>query len=203
VNKKQSQSGSAHLIIVIVLVVALLGALGFIVYQNFIAKPTDNALTEAPKALIAGDFGNNGDYGTFQVRGYATANEVQYMPGVSGPYSCHDGGCVTNDYIYFNVVKTENTHILDYLIKNHGSSYVQDNAIGMGCVENNAINYSNISDLNGMKDFSISTVDTAKILAATAEKPIDLSIEKLNFTGTSGDAPACYSQFANFSVINE
>ena len=38
---KRRNVGSAHVIIVIVLVVALLGALGFIFYQNFIAKKTD------------------------------------------------------------------------------------------------------------------------------------------------------------------
>lgn len=37
-NKNKSQSGSLHLIIVIVLTVALLGALGFIFWQNFISK---------------------------------------------------------------------------------------------------------------------------------------------------------------------
>jgi hypothetical protein len=35
---EHKQSGSAHVVIVVVLVVALLGALGFIFYQNFIAK---------------------------------------------------------------------------------------------------------------------------------------------------------------------
>ncbi|HET6747162.1 MAG TPA: hypothetical protein VFH06_03595 [Candidatus Saccharimonadales bacterium] len=37
----QKQSGSAHVIIIGILVVALLGALGFVFYQNFMAKKTD------------------------------------------------------------------------------------------------------------------------------------------------------------------
>lgn len=41
VKNKKYQSGSAHLIIVFVLVLALLGALGFVVWRNFIqTKPT-------------------------------------------------------------------------------------------------------------------------------------------------------------------
>lgn len=38
---KTSQKGSAHVIIVVILVVALLGALGFVFWQNFIQKDTE------------------------------------------------------------------------------------------------------------------------------------------------------------------
>jgi hypothetical protein len=38
-NNRVNQQGSAHVLIVIILVVALLGALGVVFYQNFIAKP--------------------------------------------------------------------------------------------------------------------------------------------------------------------
>lgn len=42
-NKKQSQSGSAHFIVIFILVIALLGALGFVFWQNFIqTKTTEN-----------------------------------------------------------------------------------------------------------------------------------------------------------------
>lgn len=41
----KSQSGSAHLIIIIILVVALLGALGFVFWQNFVDKAADSATT--------------------------------------------------------------------------------------------------------------------------------------------------------------
>lgn len=34
-KKRSSQSGSAHLIIIIVLTIALLGTLGFVFWQNF------------------------------------------------------------------------------------------------------------------------------------------------------------------------
>lgn len=41
-NKKQSQSGSAHFIVIFILVIALLGALGFVFWQNFIQTKTTN-----------------------------------------------------------------------------------------------------------------------------------------------------------------
>lgn len=44
-SNKSIQRGSAHLVIVIVLVVALLGALGFIFYQNFVAKHSTDTTT--------------------------------------------------------------------------------------------------------------------------------------------------------------
>ncbi|MEI7539830.1 MAG: hypothetical protein WCJ36_03675, partial [Candidatus Saccharibacteria bacterium] len=46
-NKRQSQSGSAHLIIIIVLVVALLGALGYVFYLNFMQQKA----TPAPASV--------------------------------------------------------------------------------------------------------------------------------------------------------
>lgn len=44
-NKKQSQSGFAHLAIIIVLVVVLLGTLGFVYWQNFMQPKTDTTET--------------------------------------------------------------------------------------------------------------------------------------------------------------
>jgi len=46
-NKKQSQSGSAHLIIIIVLAVALLGSLGYVFYLNFMQPKSTPAPTPA------------------------------------------------------------------------------------------------------------------------------------------------------------
>jgi len=52
VNKKQSQSGSAHLVVIIVLVAALIGALGFVFYQNFMVAKTE---TPAPTPVVVAD----------------------------------------------------------------------------------------------------------------------------------------------------
>ena len=50
-NKKQYQSGSAHLAVIIVLVLALIGALGFVFYQNFI-QDKGNAANVANKTSV-------------------------------------------------------------------------------------------------------------------------------------------------------
>lgn len=52
-KRHTSQSGSAHLVIMILLVVALLGALGVVFYQNFIAK--DKKTPETPPTSQTGE----------------------------------------------------------------------------------------------------------------------------------------------------
>ena len=47
---KRRTNGSAHVVIIVVLIVALLGALGYIFYQNFIAKKAD---TESPSVTTS------------------------------------------------------------------------------------------------------------------------------------------------------
>jgi len=49
VDKKQSQSGFAHLAIIIVLVVALIGALGFVYWQNFMQPKASDENVVATK----------------------------------------------------------------------------------------------------------------------------------------------------------
>jgi hypothetical protein len=49
--KRLTQQGSAHAAITIVLVLALLGALGIVFYQNFIAKDTTSTTDESTKTV--------------------------------------------------------------------------------------------------------------------------------------------------------
>src|SRR5687768_12703428 len=48
VNKTLSQKGSAHIGIIIILVIALLGTLGFVFWQNFIHKEPGISKTDSP-----------------------------------------------------------------------------------------------------------------------------------------------------------
>ena len=47
--KRSLQNGSAHAIVIVLLIVALLGALGFVFYQNFIQKPADTTSVQSDK----------------------------------------------------------------------------------------------------------------------------------------------------------
>ena len=51
-KKLNNQTGSAHVIIIIILIAAVLGLLGFVFWQNF-AKPKDNAASSATTSTTA------------------------------------------------------------------------------------------------------------------------------------------------------
>lgn len=69
-NKKQSQSGSAHLIVILVLVLALIGALGFVFYQNFISKTDQSKDQESSKTTNGGEIKDVTKYKTFNDETY-------------------------------------------------------------------------------------------------------------------------------------
>lgn len=50
--KSPNQTGSAHAVIIVILVVGLLGTLGFVFWQNFINKPADNQANTAPATVV-------------------------------------------------------------------------------------------------------------------------------------------------------
>lgn len=91
----KTQKGSAHVVIVIVLVVALLGALGFIFWQNFV-KPDEATKTEDSKTVksVAGnDSPKDADLTAYQGVGYEfdypsedwIVKEIQYNYDNNGP----------------------------------------------------------------------------------------------------------------------
>lgn len=63
-NKQKSQSGFAHLAIVIILAVALVGTLGFVYWQNFIQK--DTVVSKTPASGKSGDSSSNPATATYK-----------------------------------------------------------------------------------------------------------------------------------------
>lgn len=207
---KLNQKGfSVVEILIVIVVVGLIGTVGWLVYdrqqnkQTTTNAPSTTQVNEqkpaeqtqaTPKPLEKGTFGEKGEYGTFQAEGYTTT-----VKGEEGMF-CEEN-CKEYDYVFFNITKSENTKIFDYMNSHAGNSFVQDKAIGMGCVASGVISYSNSSDTVDEKEYTISKDDTQKILSATKEKPVRLAVERLEYTGGRG-APTCYSHFATFKVIN-
>lgn len=213
---KNNQEGIAHLVAILAIVVVVaIGFVGWKVWDNRQTNPSNTKdstnqkpVAEAPstiqqtkKELSAGDFGNFGNYGTFQAEGYAkvfkvlddnTANCGMSNPGVE---------CPKINGVFFVITKSPNTKILPY-IKFVKETYpsVPTNSLIMGCPANDTIQYSNMSD-DASKDYTINSVDTAKILASTVEKPITLEITKKK-QSFGKDAPSCYSDFTSYKLIN-
>lgn len=208
---KTNQKGfSVVEIIVVIVVIGLLGTVGWLVYDRqkgeVSSKQASTAQTEPetekketpeqeeakPKALAKGTFGDGGEYGTLQAEGYPTT--------VKRDEAFCEVNCQQYDYILFNITRTENTNIFNYLKSISGNSFVQDKAIGIGCLANGEVSYYNSSDSKGLKEYKLSKEDTAKIINATAEKPLVLELERLKFTSGSG-APTCYSHFTTFTLL--
>jgi len=147
--------------------------------------------TSSP-TLTAGDFGDNGDFGTLMARGYVTTQKV--------PEAFCDDNCPEFTYASFVISETKNPNILNYLKAQSGNAFVKDNAIGMGCIVDNVIRYSNNADTTGQKEYTLSKDESLRILAATAESPITLEITKLKQDSGSG-APTCYSHFTTFKIV--
>lgn len=205
---KVNQKGfSVVEILIVAVIVGSIGLAGWLAYDRQ-KNTADNNATNAqtaqqneetfaqeqvePKSLARGTFGDNGDYGTLQAEGYATTIEAQEA-------FC-ENNCPQYDYVFFNITKTENTNIYSYLKNRRGNSFVQDKAIGMGCLLNGKISYSNSSDEKGIQEYSLSEEETSEIMNATADNPITLELERLQHSGGRG-APTCTSLFTTFDLI--
>ena len=70
-KKLNNQTGSAHVIIILILVLAVLGLLGFVFYQNFVNKPATKqadtsqttAQTQTDKTLVISEWAVKGNLG--------------------------------------------------------------------------------------------------------------------------------------------
>jgi len=138
----------------------------------------------------------HGGAGTVQVEGYATTAEKDdgWEDG------CDEEACAKVDYVIFNILRTENSDFKKFLETLSGNSFVDESAIGIGCIEDGILSWANDSDATGMKTYNLSKSDTTAIMNATKEKPIILELERFEFTGGSG-APACYSHISAIKII--
>ncbi len=210
-RNNQSGFGTVEGVLVLVIVV-LIGVIGYLVYKNhnktIVTSATTNSTPSTtitpqtptpPKTLLSGDFGDSGDYGMFQAEGYAQTVKVDNVEANCG--MANPGvACPKMDEIFFTITKTNNSHILAFL-KELQYTGIPDKSLAIGCSAGDAIKYSNSSDNQQFKNYTLTKEDTAKILATTVDKQIRLEITKLKFTGGK-DAPNCYSPFSTYKIIN-
>lgn len=195
-----------NVLIIVVVILSLLLVVfgGYIIYDKLlnaeketITKEEDPITEERdPITLEKGTFKNdaNGGSGTVQVEGYVTTIEKN-----EDPY-CQENCTDKINYVFFNILRTENTEFQDYINGHEGNSFVSGNAIGLGCIKNEILSYVNDSDLNGMKGYELLKDDTSKIMNSTKEKPVILELERLKFSSGSY-APSCYSHITKITVI--
>ena len=145
---------------------------------------TAQTLPKSQSTFKADEKGNF--YGTLVVTGYPT---IKIEPE---PFC--EANCKKYSYVFFQVLSTDINALPEFLGANEGNSFVGKGQIGIGCVQDKIISYSNDSDKFGMKKYTVSQELSKKILDSTKEAPVTIELERLLFTGGSG-APACYSHF--------
>lgn len=145
-------------------------------------------------SLPRGNFGADGE-GTFSgdltIRGYIDINRVQE------PFCMED--CKTFSYASLKILETGNEELADFLLMNEGNAYAAKDAIGIGCIDDQIIHYSNHSDAQQMKEYVMQPEVSAAILASSEDSPIILHITKLPLSGGT-EAPACYSHFSSIEL---
>ena len=131
------------------------------------------------------------DFGKVIVSGYVTSKKVGDGPGV-----CLDD-CV--NYVFFNILEADNTKFLKFIEEFAGNSYVSDNAIGLGCLENGVLSYYNHSDEFGEKLYTLTKAETEQIMNSSESTPIVLELERKKLSG-GGGAPTCYSHITFIKI---
>ena len=202
-NKKQSGFGAVEVILIVIIII-LIGALGWTFWNNSKdSDKTDEATTsetqpevksDEPIALEKGTFSASKEAGTVQVEGYASIDKMNQ------DLRCEDN-CKTNDYVFFNITRTENQDILQYIKDLDGNTFAGKKSIGLGCVEDGVLSYYNVSDKNGSKEYKLSEDDTSKIIDSTSDKPVALQLEKLKSTGGSEAPSLCYSHMTKIELL--
>ena len=154
------------------------------------------------KILRSGDF--NGEYqhsylyeeeiyvylGNVFVEGYTT---IEKMPE---PF-CED--CEPRDVIFFNVTKVRNNNFEKFL--KEGVINTKEDAIGIGCMEDDLIVYGNSSTAFGAKNYKLSYELTNEIMSSTENSPVVLELEI--HPSLPGGAGPCYSWATRIHSVSD
>ena len=123
-NKQKSQSGSAHLVVIIIIVLAIVGTLGYVYYQNFLQKKTTSSQVNSKYTSVEDNFKIN-----FPKTPKVTdLGESTNKDGVVSTGKTYDFGSNQDKKYSVMVFKTQNGAIADW--NKLGSKGVQDGLLG-------------------------------------------------------------------------
>ncbi len=146
------------------------------------------------ETLPAGDFGTRGEAGfsgDVYVRGYADTETV------NEPFCMEN--CRKFEYVFFTVKAAGSPALADFLPQNDGNAYVGHSSIGLGCIEDGVIRYSNHSDQYMMEDKELPKDVSEAIMNSSEKNQVVLHLTKLPLSGGT-EAPACYSHFTRIEL---
>jgi len=200
----QKQGGSVHVFIVISLIVVLLGALGFVFWQNFVnngsnevssvdtttqtetTADTIEESTDEEVALSAGNF--NGETGTFQARGYL------YTKDFPEPYC--ETNCTMYTRAFFHVSESPSQAISSFITERKGNAFIADPAVALGCVVDGTIQAT--GTVSGNKIYSPEI--SKSLIASNESKQVAVEIGR-SAVMSGSEAPMCYSHFDSVSLL--
>ena len=111
-----------------------------------------------------------------------------------------DGSSIEYDYILFHITNTDSVDFMKWLENSKGNSFVGEESIGLGCLEDGIIHYYNSTNEEEFKEHKVDKDESEKIVDSTKENTIKLKLERKAFDGGSG-APLCYSHITNMSIL--
>ena len=199
----ENKNNKGLIILIIILIICLIASGYFIYKMIYMDKTTINEnsnksnIREETKEEYQDTFSNRTESGKVRVTGYTVIEKVKEE--CYGEENCEKAKTV--DYVFFKVLDTKNKDFINYISNHQGNNYFRENAVGLGCIENNQLTYINHSNELGMISCNLTEIETNKILNSNQDKKITLELERLELTGGS-HAPSCYSHITYIKVVN-
>lgn len=195
---------------ILIIIAVGAGIFGLSRIENIEATPwraseihTENTIKQL-KSALSGDstfaFHRDEKYGFFGsaiLTGYILT--YPSMCGVGDSLACDD----TNyfDYSYFNVVRSENEEIFDFLKERKGKAFIIQRSIGLGCYqEEEGRLFSKNSGDRGSYDNLVTGESLQQLMASGPKNYVRLKVTRPIYTDKK-IAPYCYSLFREFKVL--
>ena len=192
-----NQTNKNIIIILLIIIIIILTGLCILFASNTISLNINKINNDPQKTPTQNELGKYDTFSTknnsgiVEVIGYPETKELKDEMYNHKKYN----------YVYFHIKETKSDEFKKYISSLNGNTFVLDDAIGLGCIIDQKINYYNISDELNNKKYELSQEDSDKILNATENNPIKLKLEKLPLT-TGGGAPMCYSHITTIKIEN-
>ena len=207
-------------VFLVVLVLLLLGCLGFGAYKylslnkkydnlnsnyNQIKTDYEKIKNESEQVEKKQNEQNNGNYDIEDTYVYDTSDSHKgYGTVVVEGYATVEkmsafGG--TWNYVFFNITNCDNEDFMKYLKQSSSTAFAKNNAIGIGSVTNKIIERTSFSDQFGMKTEKLSKTDSDSILNSSASNVIKLQLEILKDSNSHGEPPESTSPINNLTII--
>ena len=98
-------------IVIVVLVLLVIGIAGYLVFNNFLKSDK-----------FENPFSSTTETGKVEVLGYISTKKVNEV-------DCYSDTCKQYDYVFFNLLETDNNEFLTYLEDSSGNTFVTKKSI--------------------------------------------------------------------------